>query len=128
MLSERFTRHSIQESKGSTNPYINFPDIAKFGFDLPPLDQQRRIAEILWKVDEAVQFALQLHSSLSETRDLFFDDELRRGTGATPSTLRNLGYALSGIVAGKSPKASSKPASAHEFGVLKVSASMTALF
>jgi type I restriction enzyme S subunit len=51
MLSERFTKHSVQESKGSTNPYINFPDIAKFEFDLPPLDQQRRIAEILWAVD-----------------------------------------------------------------------------
>lgn len=54
MLSERFTTHSIQESKGSTNPYINFPDIAKFEFDLPPLDQQRRIAEILWAADEAI--------------------------------------------------------------------------
>ena len=53
MLSERFTQHSIQESKGSTNPYINFPDIAKFEFDLPPLDQQRRIAEILWAMDES---------------------------------------------------------------------------
>ena len=51
MLSERFTKHSVRESKGSTNPYINFPDIAKFEFDLPPLDQQRRIAEILWAVD-----------------------------------------------------------------------------
>lgn len=47
MLSERFTQHSIRESKGSTNPYINFPDIAKFEFDLPPLDQQRRIADAL---------------------------------------------------------------------------------
>jgi type I restriction enzyme, S subunit len=47
MLSERFTTHSIQESKGSTNPYINFPDIAKFEFDLPPLDQQRRLAKLL---------------------------------------------------------------------------------
>ena len=54
MLSERFTKHSIQESKGSTNPYINFPDIAKFEFALPPLDQQRRIAEILWALDESV--------------------------------------------------------------------------
>ncbi len=55
MLSERFTRHSIQESKGSTNPYINWPDIAKFEFDLPPLDQQRSIAEILWATDSALQ-------------------------------------------------------------------------
>jgi type I restriction enzyme M protein len=53
MLSQRFTEHSVRESKGSTNPYINFPDIAKFEFDLPPLDQQRRIAEILWALDEA---------------------------------------------------------------------------
>ena len=52
MLSESFTKHSVQESKGSTNPYINFPDIAKFEFNLPPLDQQRRISEILWAVDE----------------------------------------------------------------------------
>lgn len=55
MLSSRFTKHSIQESKGSTNPYINFPDIAKFEFDLPPFDQQRRIAEILWAVDNAME-------------------------------------------------------------------------
>jgi type I restriction enzyme S subunit len=54
MLSQRFTDHSVRESKGSTNPYINFPDIAKFEFDLPPLSQQRRIAEILWAVDEAI--------------------------------------------------------------------------
>ncbi|MDY0280471.1 MAG: restriction endonuclease subunit S [Salinivirgaceae bacterium] len=52
MLSDRFTQHSIRESKGSTNPYINFPDIAKYEFDLPPLDQQRRIAEILWTTDD----------------------------------------------------------------------------
>ena len=54
MLSERFTKHSIQESKGSTNPYINFPDIAKFEFVLPPLDHQRRIAEILWAMDNVI--------------------------------------------------------------------------
>ena len=51
MLSEAFTKHSILESKGSTNPYINFPDIAKFEFDLPPIEQQRRFAEVLWAMD-----------------------------------------------------------------------------
>ena len=67
MLSERFTKHSVQESKGSTNPYINFPDIAKFEFDLPPLDQQRRIAEILWAVDEAM---VSLESTLQASDEL----------------------------------------------------------
>ncbi len=66
MLSENFTKHSVAESKGSTNPYINFPDIAKFEFDLPPLDQQQRIAEILWAMDEVLQSHLQTHDSLLE--------------------------------------------------------------
>jgi type I restriction enzyme S subunit len=76
MLSERFTKHSIKESKGSTNPYINFPDIAKFEFTLPPLDQQRRIAEILWAVDEALLRQVTLDKSLSDglcaERNAFF--------------------------------------------------------
>jgi type I restriction enzyme S subunit len=55
MLSDKFTEHSVRESKGSVNPYINWTDIAWFEFALPPLDQQRRIAELLWAVDEAVQ-------------------------------------------------------------------------
>jgi type I restriction enzyme S subunit len=69
MLSERFTKHSIQESKGSTNPYINFPDIAKLEFALPPLDQQRRIAEILWAVDETLsQYEATLEAARSALR------------------------------------------------------------
>lgn len=55
MLTDKFTEHSIQESKGSTNPYINWPDIAKFEFSLPPIEEQKRIAEILWAADEAYE-------------------------------------------------------------------------
>ena len=54
MLADSFTEHAIRESKGSTNPYINWPDIAKYVFPLPPLNEQKRIAEILWAADEAV--------------------------------------------------------------------------
>ncbi len=55
MLTDSFTEHSVRESKGSINPYINWPDIAKYEFTLPPLDQQNRIAGILWAADEAVR-------------------------------------------------------------------------
>ncbi len=53
MLTDAFTQHSIRESKGSVNPYINWRDIAKYEFPLPPKDEQRRIAEILWAADES---------------------------------------------------------------------------
>lgn len=52
MSTEAFHAHSAAESKGSVNPYVNWPDIAKYEFYLPPPDQQRRIANLLWSVEE----------------------------------------------------------------------------
>jgi len=53
MSTEAFHAHSIAESKGSVNPYVNWPDIAKYEFELPPLDQQQRIADLLWQFESA---------------------------------------------------------------------------
>jgi len=55
MQTDAFWNFATEHKRGSTNPYLNWPDIAKFEFDLPPLDQQRRIAEILWAVDNVIQ-------------------------------------------------------------------------
>jgi type I restriction enzyme S subunit len=67
MLTDSFTQHSIRESKGSVNPYINWKDIAKYEFPLPPKDEQRRIAEIILAADETViawqAAACELHKS-----------------------------------------------------------------
>ena len=73
MLSERFTEHSIKESKGSTNPYINWPDLAKFEFDLPPLEQQRRIAEMLWAVAFSIKRSGELSVMLATYRQSLLD-------------------------------------------------------
>lgn len=73
MLSDKFTEHSVRESKGSVNPYINWSDIAWFEFALPPRDQQRRIAELLWAVDENAThndvLIAQLHSARTALLD-----------------------------------------------------------
>ena len=71
MLTDRFTEHSIGESKGSTNPYINYPDIAKFEFPLPPIEEQKRIAEILWAADDAVETFMKARESLVKTADVY---------------------------------------------------------
>jgi restriction endonuclease S subunit len=55
MLSEEFSQHSIQNSKGSVNPYINWKDIANYEFLLPPKEQQAEIAELLWAMDDVVE-------------------------------------------------------------------------
>ncbi len=53
-LSERFFEHAVGTSAGSLSPRTNWTSLASFEFDLPPLDHQRRIAEILWAVDEVI--------------------------------------------------------------------------
>lgn len=45
MQTEEFHEHSKRESKGSVNPYVNYSDLAWYEFALPPLEEQRRIAE-----------------------------------------------------------------------------------
>ena len=52
MLSEGFTDWSVKHSKGSTNPYVLFSDLADYEFDLPPLDRQRELAELLWAAND----------------------------------------------------------------------------
>ena len=55
MMSEGFTENSIKNSKGSVNPYINWKDIAKYEFLLPPKDQQAKLAELLWAMDDVIE-------------------------------------------------------------------------
>ena len=52
MLSNGFTEWSIKHSKGSTNPYVLFSDLAGYEFDLPPMDEQKKLAELLWAANE----------------------------------------------------------------------------
>ncbi len=48
MLSEGFTQWSITKSKGSTNPYVLFSDLAGYEFELPSIEQQDKLVELLW--------------------------------------------------------------------------------
>jgi type I restriction enzyme M protein len=52
MMSDKFMTRAVEISVGSLSPTINWTTLKLEQFDIPPLDQQRRIAEILWAVDE----------------------------------------------------------------------------
>jgi type I restriction enzyme S subunit len=47
LLSDRFTSYSIGKSKGSTNPYVLFSDLADFEIDLPEPKAVAEIADIM---------------------------------------------------------------------------------
>lgn len=51
MTTEAFHAFSKRESKGSVNPYVNWSDLAKYVFKLPPIEEQKKIAELFWKLE-----------------------------------------------------------------------------
>ncbi len=55
MMSDRFMNRAVEISVGSLSPTINWKTLKQEEFALPPLDQQRRIAEILWAVDKVCE-------------------------------------------------------------------------
>jgi type I restriction enzyme M protein len=64
MMSDRFMNRAVEISVGSLSPTINWTTLKLEEFDLPPLDQQRRIADILWATDEAeTRLRAMLHAT-----------------------------------------------------------------
>lgn len=55
MLSEGFAEHSIKNSKGSVNPYVNWKDLANYEFLLPPKEEQVKLADLLWAMDDVIE-------------------------------------------------------------------------
>ncbi|MDA9323094.1 restriction endonuclease subunit S [Flavobacteriaceae bacterium] len=71
MMSEGFTENSVRNSKGSVNPYINWKDIAKYEFLLPPKDQQAQLAKLLWAMDDLIEKEISIKNKLKVTLNAF---------------------------------------------------------
>jgi len=80
MQTESFVTHSMQQSRGSTNPYVTFKDLAWFEFALPPRDEQRRIAEILWAADEVCENWEQTRREAKQLRSIFLNEMIFENT------------------------------------------------
>jgi restriction endonuclease S subunit len=68
MMSDRFMNRAVEISVGSLSPTINWKTLKQEEFALPPLDQQRRIAEILWAVDQSFENYRAVQQGIESTR------------------------------------------------------------
>ncbi|WBC04333.1 restriction endonuclease subunit S [Micromonospora sp. WMMA1976] len=85
MTTELFHAFAIQESKGSVNPYLNWSDVARYEFDLPPVDEQRRIADLFWAVERDRQAAKRVVVALDDAvKDLTDTSLARSGASERP--------------------------------------------
>ena len=51
ILTDRFHDYAAKQATGSMNARLLWSALCKYEFDLPPLDQQRRLADLLWAVE-----------------------------------------------------------------------------
>lgn len=78
LTSERFHAFAIAESKGSVNPYVNWSDIARYEFSLPPLDEQKRLVDLLWAVETCRRHEERCLSSTVHARSALRDSLVDR--------------------------------------------------
>jgi|AntAceMinimDraft_16_1070373.scaffolds.fasta_scaffold18005_2 type I restriction enzyme S subunit len=53
--SDLFMHRAVDISEGSLSPTIKWKIISKEEFKLPPLDKQKRLADLLWSVDKVIE-------------------------------------------------------------------------
>ena len=66
--SDAFFDHALGTSAGSLSPRTSWKALKDFEFPLPPIEEQKCIAEILWAADEAVEARKGLVDRLNQTR------------------------------------------------------------
>ena len=73
LQSDMFMERAIEISVGSLSPTINWKTLRAQEFPLPPLDGQKRFAEILWAADEAAEAYESVLLSLERSVDVYSD-------------------------------------------------------
>ncbi|MEQ7127413.1 restriction endonuclease subunit S [Actinopolymorpha sp. B11F2] len=78
LSAERFHAYAIANSRGSVNPYLNWGELLAYEFDLPPLEEQKRLADLLWTIEAELRATEDLASSLRAARGRLVDAFLKR--------------------------------------------------
>lgn len=66
LSSDYFLDRAIAISVGSLSPTVNWRDLKAQEFDLPPLDEQQRLADLLWALERHRQVVTELEAPLTE--------------------------------------------------------------
>jgi len=89
--SDEFFAHALGTSAGSLSPRTNWRDLSSFEFDLPPLDEQSGLADLLWGLALYSGSHQDLAATQARAASVYLDSVLADSGTET---------ALEGVVAG----------------------------
>lgn len=80
LQTEGFVFHACNHAHGSTNPFLNWKDIANYEFYMAPLNQQKKIYKILYSIEDNIAKQRKLIRLVEKMRSVILDELLRKGT------------------------------------------------
>ena len=90
--SEGFFSHALQTSSGSLSPRTRWQDLATYEFELPSIEEQQRIVELLSGVDaHAEALRNQLHVAKETRKSVLHQSLTAGGDDWTETTLGKVG-------------------------------------
>ena len=99
--SDRFFAHALETSAGSLSPRTNWGDLAQFEFALPPFDEQRRLADLLWAAEDHRRALLDERAILAAERHGLINRAIDAALSIDRRRLSDVAEIRSGIQKGK---------------------------
>src|SRR5262249_53269211 len=104
LSSDYFLDRAIAISVGSLSPTVNWRDLKIQEFNLPPLDEQKRIFDLLWAIEANRDAQVQLSKEVAELSITLFAEAVKQ------ASVISLSSWVARIDAGRSPLAAGEPA------------------
>ncbi|ADE36559.1 restriction endonuclease subunit S [Methanohalophilus mahii] len=79
--TEAFVKHTTNSAHGSTNPFLNWKDIANYNLLLPPIEEQKKMAEILWSMEDNIEKNEKLIKKNKQYKKIMINQLLTKGIG-----------------------------------------------
>ncbi len=102
--SDAFFDYALGTSAGSLSPRTSWTALKNFEFLLPPLEEQKRIAEILWAADDTIELFVETCSACESMQESLIDDLIAQNKSPLSFT------ALGKVVHGKPQYGANAPA------------------
>ena len=99
LQNERFWDYAYRHRHGSTNTFINWSTLANYEFELPDLETQRKLAEVLWSINDTMDAYKKLISATDELVKSQFMEQF--GDGNYP--LQSIGGISDVVTKGTTP-------------------------
>ncbi len=96
--SDDFFDTALQTSAGSMSPRTSWKALAAYEFLLPPIEEQHRIADVLWQFEQTLESLSEAEQIVSSSRETAFESLIRELDVPLVDLRQLLSYSTVGVV------------------------------